>query len=189
MSNLTNYWANMTPEERFKKQSELMKKRYAKTTKTQRRAQTAAARKTPKDYSANQKRFQEFWDSKTPEERSKIISERAKKDSHTTPARLKYLRKEYKNGRREKLEKGHAKWVKENPEQLYKRGKEMSSLPQAKRARERNFERQREKAMARKQKEERAKAIIKYQTNLNIKHIGRDPDNDAAVDEFFGEMI
>lgn len=163
---------------------------YKKTTKSQRREKTAAARKAmAEDESKRPQSLKRYWSQFTPEERREIMSERKKLAPHDTPARIKVCRKNYKKGQGKKMLAGHKKWAEENPEILYRRGVELSATPESKNALKRGQARNRRKGQIAEAKRKRAEAVIKYQTNLNIKRVDNSVENADLINEFFGDMV
>ena len=131
-------------------------------------------------------RLIEYWAQFTPEERRAIMEERKKKAPHNTPARIKAHRKQMKKQNKKMVEAAR-QWAKEHPEEKQKQARHMQEHPNGVKSREKFANMMREKSRIESERKRRAEAIIKYQTNLNIKRVTKDTDNDVLIDEFFGE--
>ena len=169
--------------------SATLKKYYAKQSIKKRREITAAARaklaETGAQKEPNRRRMNEFWKDKSPEERSALMRERALKDPHNTPARIKARKKAYPKQKKALLA-GAERWRQENPAITFERGQHMGNHPNAKKARDAYFAKRDANRAAKKADEERRKA---YTENLHIKYkpIVDDNQTEDDFDEFFGE--
>ena len=114
------------------------------------------------------------------------MEERKKKAPHNTPARIKARRKQMKKQNKKMVEAAR-QWAKEHPEEKQKQARHMQEHPNGIKSREQFANRMREKSRVNSERKRRAEAITEYMTNLNIKRVTKDPENDALIDEFFGE--
>ena len=183
----------MTPEERKAKMKEFSAESRHNVTEA-RREQLARARANinrDKQRKAVSAAAKAQWSEYTPEQRSEMMRERKNKSDKSyyyDPKYQKILKREYKK-KAKKLKEARAEWAEEHPEAMYIRGKELSKHPMSKVGLDKCHEKHRRRQAAMKDARLRAEAVTRYQTNLNIKRIDADTDNNEAIDEFFGDLL